>query len=222
MSVELPVQPRGALPRLLIVGDIALFREGMLAALSRTQRFEVVGAAAIGDAVDIVRGGEVEVAVVDTSRRRALGQSRLLSEACPGIGIVAFGISGVDDALACAEAGVRAFVGEDGSIEAICDAAMLAVHGLSACPPDLTAQLLDRFAEISREAECRASERLTSREGEVARLVADGLSNKQIARELAISPATVKNHVHAILGKFDLPRRSAIGRQLQGAQPMMA
>ena len=50
-------------------------------------------------------------------------------------------------------------------------------------------------------------------------MVAEGLSNKQIARELAISPATVKNHVHAILGKFDLPRRSAIGSQLNGASP---
>jgi DNA-binding NarL/FixJ family response regulator len=221
MPVELSLS-RGALPRLLIVGDIALFREGMLAALSRTERFEMVGAAAIGDALDLVSEGEIEVVVLDTSRRRALSQARLLSEASPGIGIVAFGISGVDDALACAEAGVRAFVGEDGSIEAICDAAMQAVHGLSACPPDLTAGLLDRFAAIARDAETRASERLTSREGEVARLVADGLSNKQIARELAISPATVKNHVHAILSKFDLPRRSAIGRQLQGAQPIMA
>ena len=222
MSVELRLQSGGALPRLLIVGDIALFREGMLAALARTQRFEIVGAAAISEAIEIVRRGGVEVAVLDTSRRRSLGQARLLSEASPGIGIVAFGISGVDDALACAEAGVRAFVGEDGSIDSICDAAMLAVHGLSACPPDLTGQLLDRFAEIARDAETRVNERLTSREGEVARLVADGLSNKQIARELAISPATVKNHVHAILGKFDLPRRSAIGRQLQGVQPVLA
>lgn len=213
MSVEPPLSRRG-LPRLLIVGDVVLFREGMLAALSRTQLFEVIGATAIGEALDLVGRGGIEVVVLDTSRRRALGQARLLSDACPGMGIVAFGISEVEDALACAEAGVRAFVGQDGSIEAICDAAMLAARGLSACPPDLTARLLDRLAEIARDTEMRASERLTSREAEVARLVAGGLSNKQIARDLAISPATVKNHVHAILSKFDLPRRSAIGGQL--------
>lgn len=215
MSIELPL-PRRGLPRLLIVGDIVLFREGMLAALSRTQRFEMVGAAAIAEAIEIVADGGIEVVVLDTSRRRALGLARQLSKASPGIGIVAFGINEVDDALSCAEAGVRAFVGQDGSIEVICEAAMQAARGLSACPPDLTARLLDRLAAIAREAELRASERLTSREAEVARLVASGMSNKQIARELAISPATVKNHVHAILSKFDLPRRSAIGRQLEG------
>jgi len=215
MSIELPLTAR-TLPRLLIVGDIVLFREGMLTALSLTECFDMVGAAAIDEALNLVERGDIEVVVLDTSRRRALGQARLLSDASPGIGIVAFGISEVDDALACAEAGVRAFVGQDGSIEAICEAAMQAALGLSVCPPELTARLLDRFAETARVAEMRASERLTLREAEVARLVADGLSNKQVARELAISPATVKNHVHAILSKFDLPRRSAIGRQLEG------
>lgn len=214
MSIEIPL-PRNAMPRLLIVGDIVLFREGMLSALSRMPCVEVVGAAPIDEALDLVAGGGIEVVVLDTSRRRALGQARLLSDASPGIGIVAFGISEVDDALACAEAGVRAFVGQDGSIEAICEAALQAAHGLSVCPPDLTARLLERFASNARHAETRASERLTSRETEVARLVAEGLSNKQIARQLAISPATVKNHVHAILSKFDLPRRSAIARQLE-------
>lgn len=218
MSVEMAITDGATLPRLLVVGDVALFREGMLAALGRTNRFVLVGAWAITEAVAALREGEVDVVVLDTSRRRAFAQARQIRDAAPEVGIVAFGISGVDDALACAEAGVRAFVGEDGSIEAICEAAMLAVRGLSICPPDLTALLLERFSQISRDAERRVAERLTEREEEVAGLVAEGLSNKQIARTLAISPATVKNHVHAILGKFDLPRRSAIGPQLSGGR----
>ena len=218
MSVEMVIPEGATLPRLLVVGDVALFREGMLAALGRANCFALVGAAAIADALTELRAGEVDVVVLDTSRRRAFAQARQIRDAAPGVGIVAFGISGVDDALACAEAGVRAFVGEDGSIDAICEAAMLAVRGLSACPPNLAGLLLERFSQIARDAEQRNSERLTEREEEIARLVAEGLSNKQIARNLAISPATVKNHVHAILGKFDLQRRSSIGPQLSGTR----
>ncbi len=216
MSADFKEFRRQHQPRLLIVGDVALFREGMRTAMVQTGQFAVVMALSITDALAELRLAEVDVVVLDTSRRRAFGQARQLQAVQPGLGIVAFGVSGVDDALACAQAGVRAFVGEEGSVEQVCHAALLAARGLSACPPDLTAGLLDRFAAISRAGELRANDRLTSREVEIARLVATGMSNKQIARELVISPATVKNHVHAILGKFDLPRRSAIGRQLQG------
>lgn len=216
MSADFKDFRRQQQPHLLIVGDVALFREGMRAAMVATGKFSAVSALSIADAMHELETGQFDVVVLDTSRRRAFHQARQLQEAQPGLGIVAFGVSGVDDALACAEVGVRAFVGEEGTVDQVCQAALLASRGLSACPPDLTAGLLERFAAISREGELRANDRLTSREGQIARLVATGLSNKQIARELAISPATVKNHVHAILGKFDLPRRSAIGRQLQG------
>lgn len=216
MSAEFQEFDRQQQPRLLVVGDVALFREGMRAAMVVTGEFAVVAAMSIGDAMGALGANQFDVVVLDTSRRRAFNQARQLRAAHPGVGIVAFGVSGIDDALACAEAGVRAFVGEEGSVEQVCQAALLAARGLSACSPDLTAGLLERFAAISREGELRANDRLTAREGEIARLVATGLSNKQIARELVISPATVKNHVHAILGKFDLPRRSAIGCQLQG------
>ena len=222
MSIETESPLRAAIPRLLVVGDIALFREGMHAALSHTGQFEVAGAVALAEALELVRNGAVDVVVLDTSRRRAFSHARLLQQARPGIGIVAFGVSGIDDTLACAEAGVRAFVGEDGTIEAICEAALLAARGLSVCPPEVTARLLDRFATISRDTEVRGQDRLTLREGEIARLVADGLSNKQIARQLTISPATVKNHVHSILVKFDRPGRGAIGRQLRAGPAMAA
>lgn len=203
-----------AVPRLLIVGDIALFREGIGNGLGRTGQFHIVGAVDVKEALAIVAGEPIDVVVLDTSRRRATQQARNLLEVRPDLKIVAFGVDGVEDALAYVEAGVRAFVGEDGSVDEITEAVTIAVRGLSICPPQLTGRLLDRFAEIARTAQVRRYERLTTREDEIARMVASGLSNKQIARELSISPATVKNHVHAILGKFDLPRRSAIGRQL--------
>jgi DNA-binding NarL/FixJ family response regulator len=214
MSLQLNSLRSADLPTLLVVGDVALFREGIESALARTAQFRIVGAVNVEAALEIVAHEDVDVVVLDTTRRRASDQARELLAIRPGLKIVAFGVDGVEDALACARAGVRAFVGEDGSVDAITEAASIAVQGLSICPPALTGLLLDRFAEIARATEARRHECLTDREDEVARMVAEGLSNKQIARELSISPATVKNHVHAILGKFDLSRRSAIGRQL--------
>ena len=220
MAAQLYPLRATAIPRLLIVGDIALFREGIENGLARTGEFRILGSVDVREAIEIVGREQVDVVVLDTSRRRASSQARQLLDVCPTLKIVAFGIDGVEDALACAEVGVRAFVGEDGSVEEIGEAVRIAAQGLSICPPALTARLLDRLAEVARTSEVRRHDRLTERQDKVARMVAEGLSNKQIARELAISPATVKNHVHAILGKFDLPRRSAIGSQLSSGNPI--
>lgn len=66
--------------------------------------------------------------------------------------------------------------------------------------------------QLGLDLEPRAADTLTERQRRIAELVADGLLNKQIAHELGIAPATVKNHVHAILNKLGLPRRAAIGK----------
>src|SRR5437773_985410 len=76
-------------------------------------------------------------------------------------------------------------------------------------PEGLAASLLRRVATLAAEqAPVSAAERLTSREREIVRLIDDGLSNKQIAGELHIELPTVKNHVHNILEKLQVQRRS--------------
>ncbi len=74
------------------------------------------------EALAIVRREPIDVVVLDTSRGRASSRGRQLLEICPALKIVAFGVGTVDDALACAEAGVRAFVGENGSVDEIGEA----------------------------------------------------------------------------------------------------
>ena len=109
----------------------------------------------------------------------------------------------------------EAFVGENGSVNDIRDAVRMAARGESYCPPKLTACLIDHIASMARHIVVATPSRLTDREREVASMVGDGLSNKEIAGMLRISPATVKNHVHNILDKLDLPSRSAIGGRLE-------
>lgn len=76
----------------------------------------------------------------------------------------------------------------------------------------MSALLCARVAELATLGQ--QPETLTRREREIAMLVGEGLSNKEIAKDLSIGPSTVKNHVHNILEKLRVRRRSAIAQQL--------
>jgi DNA-binding NarL/FixJ family response regulator len=81
--------------------------------------------------------------------------------------------------------------------------------------PDVAAGVLRALAEPENRASAdQVVECLTRREREICALVADGLTNKEIAREVGRSVGTVKNHVSSILAKLDLPRRGAIHSHL--------
>lgn len=76
--------------------------------------------------------------------------------------------------------------------------------------PDMAAKLFRRVATLAREPRLEPiQDGLTARELDVLRLIDDGLSNKEIAKALSIELPTVKNHVHSILEKFDVRRRTA-------------
>ena len=88
---------------------------------------------------------------------------------------------------------------------------------LSTCEDHITLNLqlvVDRSAAAQSQTDLPALD-LTRRQTEIAFLVARGMTNKEIANKLNISPATVKNHVHAILGKLDLDRRSKVATYLR-------
>ena len=147
------------------------------------------------------------------TRPAALKLSRALVPMLAGTPIIGFGVGSHDEALACAEAGISAFVGADGTIDDLAQAALLALEGKAVLSPTLTALLVQRIAALS-EAHIQPNATLTRREREIACLIDHGLSNKEIAGSLKISPATVKNHVHTILEKLNVTRRNAIGRSL--------
>ena len=90
--------------------------------------------------------------------------------------------------------------------------------GRLSCSAEISSGLLRALFETERNT--RASEltdALTLREGEVLQLIGNGLSNKEIARDLNVSVATVKHHVHHILQKLKLPRRAQAMRRVREA-----
>jgi DNA-binding NarL/FixJ family response regulator len=206
-------------PRVIIASDVLLYREGLAASLARDGRLEVAAAVSGAEALDAVARFAPGAVLVDASSGEGLAVARLLHASCPSVRLVGFGISGGGaGVLACAEAGLAAFVDRDGTVDALVAAVLGALRGELACSPQMAAMMCDRLASLAG-ARSDSAEPLTRREREVAALIAEGLSNKEIAIDLRIGPATVKNHVHNILDKLNVRRRAAIVARLRESSP---
>lgn len=203
--------------RVLVVSDVLLYREGVAAGLARMGRLSIAGTASGEEAIGSIASVEVDAVLLDASSTEALAIAHALKTLRPEVPIVGFGIGDEANSLAGAEVGLVGFVHRDGTLSMLAEAVEEAIAGRLGCTPELAAMLCRRVAALG----CGAPEAptpLTRRERQIASLVADGLSNKEIAIELHIGPATVKNHIHNILEKLRVRRRGAIGSRFRTAQ----
>jgi DNA-binding NarL/FixJ family response regulator len=203
--------------RLLIVADIRIYREGLAEVLRRTPGIEVVGLAAGRDEA-MARIGQLapDTVLVDTAMRGGLDLIRGVVAAEPRLKVVALGVAEAEDVLACAEAGIAGYVPREASLADLLAAVESVGRGEALCSPAVAATLLRRVAALAGGAATAGlEERLTTRERQILRLVDGGLSNKEIARDLGIEVATVKNHVHNILDKLQVERRGQAAARLR-------
>jgi two-component system, NarL family, nitrate/nitrite response regulator NarL len=202
-------------PRVLVVSDTLLYREGVARGLAQDQKLIVAGMATVREALAKMEQAASDAVLLDTAASGALALARMLKLAWPNVAVVGFGVDDEANSLACAEAGLVGFVGRDGTLAELAVAVERALAGEVRCSPKLAAMLCERVASLAGQVD-DAPTGLTRRERQIAELVSDGLSNKEIAIELRIGPATVKNHIHNILEKLHVPRRGAIGSRLRG------
>jgi two-component system nitrate/nitrite response regulator NarL len=210
-----------SVPRVYLVSDVRLYREGLAVSLSQRGGLNVIGATCSDEALTGIESLSPDVMLLDLVARNSLWMPRRARLIVPTLRVIAFAVGEVEaDVLACAEAGFCGYVVRDGSIEDLVDAVHRAMSGELACSSRIAACLFSRLASLSAErpaAELRAA--LTPREREIAVLVARGLQNKQIARCMRLGHATIKNHVHNILQKLNLKRRSEIAAILVNISP---
>ena len=215
MEAEQSGGPTAAEPiRVLVVDDHALFRRGLEMVLAQEPDIEVVGEAADGsEALVMARELAPDIVLMDVRmpRRSGIEACLAIKDSVPSAKIVMLTISDEEaDLYEAIKAGASGYLLKEISIDEVADA-IRAVHGgQSLISPAMASKLLTEFATMIKRSDERSqvpAPRLTDRELEVLKLVARGLNNRDIAKELFISENTVKNHVRNILEKLQLHSR---------------
>jgi DNA-binding NarL/FixJ family response regulator len=198
--------------RVLLVDDHALFRKGVADLLSSEPDFELVGEAADGvQAVEMARELMPDLILMDISMPGidGLEATRRIKAEMPYVRIVVLTVSESDQSLFEAiKSGAQGYLLKSVQPQALLDTLSGVVRGEASISGPMAARLLQDLARDSRPASPPPTPaRLTQREQEVLRLVAQGKSNKEIASALNIAENTVKNHLKNILEKLHLENR---------------
>ncbi len=204
--------------RVLVIEDNRLLREGLAAALDAHGGFEVIALAEDGDALLQMKGSgkSPDVVLLDLGLEKAnsLQLMALLRTEVPEARIIAMDILPEHaDVVEFVEAGGSGFILKSASPQEYVDTITAVAKGENVLPAVLTTSLFTQIVEsalASGRGIPDGSIKLTSREKEIVDLIADGLSNKEIATRLHIATQTVKSHVHNILEKLTLSSRLQI------------
>ncbi len=199
--------------RVLVVDDQELFRRGLTMLLGSEEGIDVVGEA--GDGVEgttLAESVAPDVVLLDVRmpRRSGIEACRAIKESVPSAKIIMLTVSDEEaDLYEAVKSGASGYLLKDSSIEEVAQAVRVVSEGQSLISPSMAVKLIDEFKQISRpeKGAVGGGLRLTDRELEVLRLVATGMNNREIAKQLVISENTVKNHVRNILEKLQLHSR---------------
>lgn len=204
--------------RVVVADDQSVVRDGVALLLSTTDDIEVVATASDGAAaVEACLRHHPDVALLDL-RMPVLdgaGATAQLREQAPEVGVLILTTYADDEAtLPALRAGAKGYLTKDVSAEEL----IAAVREIAAGRTVLDQAVQRRLVELATGAapgaaqteEIETDSVLTRREIDVVRLVAEGLSNQQIARRLVVSEATVKTHLNHVLSKLDVDGRPGL------------
>ncbi|GAB7030532.1 response regulator transcription factor [Streptomyces sp. NPDC021749] len=201
--------------RVVVADDQTVVREGIVMLLGLLPGIEVVGSAADGEeAVQLVARHAPDVVLMDLRMPRCDGveATRRIRAEHPGTQVVVLTTYADDDSLFPAlQAGARGYLTKDADGEEIVRAIDDVLSGEAGLSPKIQRRLLERFTEPAHtvpQPPAEPPDGLTAREAEVLRLVAEGLSNPEIARTLHVSTATVKTHINNLFAKAGLRDRA--------------
>ena len=205
--------PRREPIRVVVVDDQELFRRGLIMLVAAEEDIEVVGEASDGDeAAELAASTVPDVVLMDVRmpKRSGIEACRTIKQVAPSAKIIMLTVSDEEgDLYDAIKNGASGYLLKDASIDQVAQAIRVVADGQSLISPSMAAKLLEEFKTISSVGSKPdvIMPKLTDRELEVLNLVARGLNNREIARDLYISENTVKNHVRNILEKLQLHSR---------------
>lgn len=198
--------------RVVIADDHDLARAGLRSMLARERDVEIVGEAVNGqEAVSLCRRLQPDLLLTDVRMPEldGLAVTRAIKERQPQISVIIVTMHEDPEYLFEAlKAGAAGYLLKGASHREIVTAVRQVARGEMLLQPELTTRLLHRLAgEAKVQAEAPRAE-LTAREREVLQLLATGQTNREIARQLVVSPGTVKTHIEHIIRKLDVSDRT--------------
>jgi len=212
----------------LVIEDNRLVRDGLAALLDAQPDFKVV-AAAEGAHAGLLQVQQtkphvvlVDATLADRSSHRLVQSVR---EAAPESKVIVMDLLPVQqDVIEFIQAGARGFIVKDATVDDFIRTIRSVAEGANVVPPALTGTLLSHIAEqavVRGMPGVAEAVRMTKREREITELIAEGLSNKEIAQRLNLATYTIKSHVHNILEKLALHSRLQIAAHAHksGAPP---
>lgn len=204
--------------RLIIIEDNRMLREGIKVMLTKEADFNVL--ASFGEsniALDKINELKPDVLLLDLglANQNSLELVKSLIDENHGIKIIVMDLIPIqEDMMKFVEAGVSGFIIKDATISEFTKTIRSVAAGEKVLPPTLTGSLFSQIMDYSvkkmEPAKLIETVRMTRREREIIELIAEGLTNKEIAYKLNISVFTVKSHVHNILEKMTLSTRVQI------------
>ena len=210
------------MPRVVLVDDHGLFRSGVRGELGK--QVEVVGEADdVQPAIELIGSLEPDVVLLDVHLPSGGGQDvvQAIKASHPEVRFLALSASDApEDVIAVIRAGARGYVTKTISTAELADAIRRVAAGDAVFSHRLAGFVLDAFAAAGTAGPADAVkpsfdpelDQLTAREREVLRLIAQGYTYKEIARELYISVKTVESHVSSVLRKLQLSTRHQLTR----------
>jgi len=209
--------------RILLVEGNRLLREGLSAMLNEEPDITVVAAGANGDLIRKSRTRKVDIVLLGLGLRhqKSLGLITLVKRVTPKARIIVMDLAPVTPELVdLVKAGVSGFVLMDATFDDFLETIRSVASGGKVLPQSLTDSLFIQLVERApRNMRSFKPVKMTTREREVVGLIAEGLSNKEIAARLNLAVDTVKSHVHNILDKLALHTRLEIASYAHAGSP---
>jgi DNA-binding NarL/FixJ family response regulator len=203
--------------RILLVEDNRILREGIAAMVNGAADMRVVASSAgHEDTVLQVRRLKPHVVLLDLGLRSQNGMHivKMLAKACPGVKVIGMGLIPTQtDIVESVESGASGFILKDATVGDFLSTVRSVAGGTKVLPPPLADSLFSHVIEHAIKkgsGKLANAVRMTKREREIISLIAEGLSNKEIAQRINIATYTVKSHVHNILEKLALHSRLQI------------
>ena len=203
-----------------VICPIRLYCDALVKILNRQAGMAALGSIETGDVLmSSLDAAAPDTVLLDIGPPEALPFAARLVRARPNSRILGFGVDDVPlKVIACAEAGLCGYVPSQASVAELACAARRVALGDTVCSAGMADKLFRHLRSAAlRVPLCPADTTLTARQRQVLALIREGLSNKQIAQRLSLGPSTVKNHVHGLLSRLQVGRRSEAAARISAS-----